>query len=124
MTVTITAGGGTMGTVTYPDLVLTTRYRSPGRAQVHYPLGATRYPDVTLRAAGMRAGDLELFYTDRAAADAAAAMHESGDVYTLDDTDTGLHLRYVVPEGGTVELEELATFGRFLLRVGYQEVGP
>ena len=111
-------------TVITPHLVLGWDSARESRTHVHPVLGRPD-PEVTVRPAALRAGTLRLFFLTYAEAAAAEAAHAEAGVWDLDATpDTpGLVGRYVV--AGPLALRtDGEAHARWLLEVGFQEVGP
>ena len=79
--------------------------------------------DVSLSDDSLRAGTLELLFTDRAEAWAAHALLVLPDVWTLTDADVPeIGMTFVRAGGMSIVLED-ETRLLWLLRVGFQEVG-
>lgn len=102
----------------YPEMV--TGYESARESGnvLHKVIGRAD-PDVTLRAAGLRTGSLEIWCSTHQVALDVEAMHAQAGVFHLTDTAfPGLGMHYVT--SGRVELRQDGT--RWLVRVEYAEV--
>lgn len=117
MAVTITRGASSVS----PRLVL--GYQSERTAgNLIHPIIGRADPDVTLAAAGLRTGTLELLCLTLADALAVEDLHAGEGVCELEDTDApGLGMYYVA--AGKIELElDDETRAVWIVRVEYQEV--
>lgn len=117
MTTTISKGETTV----QPTLVLGYTSVRAAKNQVHEIIGRAD-PDVTLKAAGLRTGTLELFCTGLGLALDIEDLHAGEGVLELADTDyPNLGMSYVPV--GKIELQlDDETRTRWVVRVDYQEV--
>ena len=117
MTTTITRGVDSVS----PALVLGYKSARTAKNLIH-PIIGRPDPDVTLAAAGLRTGTLELFCLDLAQALAVEALHAGEGVCQLEDTDLpALNMFYVASGEIGLELDE-ETRLRWVVSVEYQEV--
>lgn len=117
MTTTITWGTQTVT----PTLVTEYTSKREGGNLLHIVIGNAS-PDVTLKAAGLRKGTLEIWCEDHATALAAEALHAQTGVFHLtDDTLPGVNMFYVLDGAIDTSLDG-QTSKRWLVQVGYAEV--
>jgi hypothetical protein len=120
MTATITATNGA-GTTT-PVTVLSpwaTAWES--RNVIHDLIGGGIA--VSLVGPRPRAGEMELLYNTEAAAFASVALHREETTFTLTETDvSSVSMSYVVDGSVQARLDE-TTVRRWVVTIGYQEVG-
>lgn len=103
-----------------PLLVTGYSARRPSRNVVHTVLGRPD-PDVTLRAAGLRTGTLELLCANVADATEMADLHATVGVKAFEGSAPDpVSMDYVV--AGEIEMEPSIETGRWIVRVGFQEV--
>lgn len=113
------------GTTTItPQLVLGYEAQQAGRSVFHDVLGRSD-PDVTLRTAGLRAGNLALFFLTAADADACRQLHARAAVFAYVDSDLpGTSMSYVVDEGGVTTTLDDEGRRRWVVTVAFREVMP
>lgn len=119
MSTTITHSGGTIT----PDIIDGYRSTRRGGTIVH-PIAGVASPDVTLRVAGLRTGQMRLvFASESDAADAEAAL-ATAEVFILTSTDRDtIPMSFVVPEGGVIERElDDVTRDVWIVTFDFQEV--
>jgi len=111
----------TDGTTTVtPLLVNGWQTARPTRNVVH-PIIDREAPEVTLRAAGLRVGTLEVVFGTLADALGAEALHAQAAIITLDDPTVGT-MDYVAA-GGDIEVElDSDTRRAWIVRVPFFEV--
>lgn len=121
MTITISDGTTTLT----PALQLAWRSTRDGATVFHQAAAGTGH-DVTLRAASLRSGQLQLLCLDGAAGVALEQLHAGAAVFTYADTDLPLtDMTYIVPDGGRIELTlDDATRLRWIVRIDFQEITP
>jgi len=119
MTTTISIGGQYIA----PDLVTDIQTSVDVPTVVHRIIGRSD-PDITLQAAQLRAGTLEMLFPDGyAAASAVIALSYPG-VATLVDTDvTSIGMSFVVTGAMSTGMDTQDT-RRWRVTVPYQEVAP
>lgn len=116
MSTTITWGTQSV----YPELVTGYDSRRESGNLLHMVIGRAD-PDVTLKAAGLRQGTLEVWCSGHATALAVEALHaQVGVLHLTDDDAPGLGMDYVV--AGPVEVRPEIGTTRWLVRVAYAEV--
>ncbi|MFD4990771.1 hypothetical protein ACFWH7_19590 [Cellulosimicrobium cellulans] len=107
---------------TTPDLVLTMEYSAEVRNIFHATLDRSD-PDMTKRPTATRAGDLELFYSDLAAAQDAYAMLRDATTLTLtNDVDPWKSMTFA--PSTRLALRREGESARWVVTVGYTEVAP
>lgn len=108
----------------HPALVLGYESTRTSRNRMHRILGGGIA--VSLGAADLRAGTLELFFPLEADAAAAEALHSAASSFTLTEPDrTTVEMAYVLAEDGELsrELDE-DTRDHWVVSIEYQEVIP
>jgi len=116
--VTTTITWGTQ--VVYPELVTGYDSRRESGNLLHTVIGRDDF-DVTLKAAGLRQGTLEVWCPSHASALEVEALHaQVGVLHLTDDDAPGLAMYYVV--SGPVEVRPEFGTPRWLVRVAYAEV--
>ncbi|SEF13806.1 hypothetical protein [Jiangella alba] len=112
------------GTTTLtPLLVVGWNTTRETRTRVHVLIGRTD-PDVTIRPAALRSGQLTLLVSDAPACDEMETLHASGVILTMADDDVDVaDMAYVVSGPLTRELDP-QTLTRWLLRFDFAEVIP
>lgn len=119
MTTTITWGTAEQ---IIPTLMLGWRQRRPSGNVIHDILGEPSVA-LTLRRAGLRTGELSLFFASREAAFAAEAAHAQPRIFTIADTDVPeAGMRYILPDGAGPQLEQDDSRRRWVVTIPYQEV--
>lgn len=115
--VAITLGSQTI----YPQMVTGYEARREGNNRLHKIIGRAD-PDVTLAAAGLREGTLEIWCADHATALAVEALHAQAGVLHLTNAYLpGMNMSYVV--AGQIESRlDRQTNQRWLVTVEYAEV--
>lgn len=82
-------------------------------------------PDVSYRPASLRAGQLTCVFAAEADAHAAVTAFCTPQQLTLHDSDVAIGMTFVVPEGGSVDIElDANTRSVWLVRVDFEEVLP
>lgn len=105
-----------------PTIVNGYRSEREARSIVHPILGRTT-PDVTLRPASLRTGNLELLFRDEADAVAASAHLAAGRLWQLESDERDVNMTFVTPEGERIGLElDDETRDGWRLTVPFQEV--
>lgn len=108
-------------TTVVPMMVLGWNASNRSRSVVHAVIGRAD-PDVTLRAAATRSGDLSILCESEAQANEVVALHVAGLVLTLtEDVLTTVSMEYVVAGDIRAELNP-DTRSRWVVTVPYQEV--
>lgn len=116
MTTTIT--WGTL--VVYPELVTGYESRRESGNLLHTVIGRDDF-DVTLKAAGLRQGTLEVWCPSHSSALEVEALHaQIGVMHLTDDDRPGVAMHYVV--SGTIDVTPEFGTPRWLVRVAYAEV--
>src|SRR5665647_3861667 len=116
MTTTITRGAQ----VVYPELVTGYDSRRESGNLLHNVIGRADF-DVTLKAAGMRQGTLEVWCPSHTSALGVEALHaQAGVMHLTDDDAPGVAMHYVV--SGAIDVTPAFGTPRWLVRVGYAEV--
>lgn len=119
MAITITQFNGS--NITNPNLVLGYDASLPSRNVIHDVMDRAD-PDVTLREAGSRSGELALFYSNRAAAWDSVAMHKAANVFQFADSDISqMAMKYVVDGDISIALDEQSRL-YWLVTIPFREV--
>jgi hypothetical protein len=119
LTTTLSNGTDTIA----PDLVDGYESSRTARTLTHDVIGRAD-PDITLRPADTRKGQLRLVFGDEAAAAAAEISHAGTSVWTLTTSDlTTIGMRYVVAEGDVTRILD-ATRACWIVTVPFREVLP
>lgn len=118
----ITGGSATIT----PTIITGVSEESRGGTQVHPILGRSD-PDVTLRVADIRTGQMSLGFANSTAETASAAavsVLREAAVFTLNAPNRGtLRLAFVVPDSGQIKRElDPETLNAWTVVVDYQEV--
>ncbi|KNY06868.1 hypothetical protein [Microbacterium sp. GCS4] len=117
---TITHSAG----VITPTIVDGYRASRAARTIVHRIIGRPD-PDVSYRPASLRSGQLTCVFAVEADAHAAEAVFSVPQPLTLNDTDVSIGMTFIVPEGGSIEVElDDETRDVWLVRVDFEEVVP
>lgn len=106
-----------------PDLVIDYAYQREARTIIHTVLDRSD-ADVTLRPVGLRRGTLNMYCRTRTTATALEDLHRLSLPLTLDATEDEETASMVYVPTGTLDVSWDATFDRWLVAVGYQEVLP
>lgn len=119
MNATITGGAS----VITPTLVTELSEANTGRNIVHRIIGRTD-PDVTLRAASLRTGTLELAFLSEADSHTARNVLATGGLFTLNSPDRPtLAMKFVVADNGRISRAiEDTTRNAWTIAVDYAEV--
>jgi hypothetical protein len=105
-----------------PRLVLSYRTERSSRNVFHEVIGQV-HEDVTLRPPSLRRGELRLLFLDEATADAAeVALTQLGAVTYIDETNPKSNMIFVLDGSLVRELDE-ETKLRWILTLGFREVG-
>lgn len=96
--------------------------REPGN--IIHPILGRANPDVTLRPAGLRTGELQLFFPDETEAAAAEDALAAAGVCELTTSDrASVNMTFVV-EGRLARALDPETRDHWTVTVGFQEVTP
>ena len=106
--------------VVHPELVTGYDSRRDSGNLLHLVIGRVD-PDVTLKAAGLRQGTLEVWCPSHSSALAVEALHaQVGVLHLTDDDRPGVAMHYVV--SGAIDVTPEFGTPRWLVRVAYAEV--
>jgi len=116
VTTTITLGVQSV----YPELVTGYDSRRESGNLLHTIIGRAD-PDVTLKAAGLRQGTLEVWCPSHSSVLEVEALHaQVGVLHLTDDDAPGVAMHYVV--SGAIDVTPEFGTPRWLVRVAYAEV--